>query len=440
MIKESLLVHIWQRQLIVSQGLTTAGGQRATIIYPGRINRDAGPDFKDAVISLDEAPPLRGDVEVHVRVQDWLAHGHHRDAGYNRVILHVVLGNDRLEQARTPLENGGQAPVLALSPHLTGPLEQVESAVLSGLDSSPRCPARQHASRSALDFALEQAGVARLRLKAAQLASRLTSMPAEEVIYRGLMRALGYSKNKQAFEKLAAMAPVSKLRRLIPGPQGLFLQVLLLGVAGLLPCQRKVLRGPRDVEAERVDRLWRGWKQQRSMKDAEWRFARVRPENYPPRRIAGASQLIMRHSNGFLPPILEAMDQSTEQAICHALAAMFTVPGSGYWRYHYDFGLRCPGGKGLVGEGRAREIVVNAALPFLLAWAMRSGQPGLEERTVEVFLAHPPLEENWITFHMAAEIGTVKPVSNACRQQGLIHLYERSCRDRRCKDCLLGGL
>ena len=87
---ERLLAHVWETQAFAAVSLRAIDGQAVEILWRGRKNLDAGPDFLDALIRIGGR--LRdGDVELHVRSSDWRAHGHERDPHYARVILHVVI-------------------------------------------------------------------------------------------------------------------------------------------------------------------------------------------------------------------------------------------------------------------------------------------------------------------------------------------------------------
>lgn len=89
-ISESQVVRMWQRQLLSGEKLVTEAGESIRIVYPGRINDGRGADFRDAVIATGSGL-VKGDIEVHVKSSGWLAHRHHQDTAYNRVILHVVM-------------------------------------------------------------------------------------------------------------------------------------------------------------------------------------------------------------------------------------------------------------------------------------------------------------------------------------------------------------
>src|SRR5581483_7297459 len=108
---EQELARAW-RALPPGQEVCTADGRRWQVIYPGRPNPEAGPDFVDAIFAT-EGGELRGDVELHRRTSDWRRHGHDADRRYRRVVLHVVAAHDG-EPSLAP--GGRQLPLLELDP------------------------------------------------------------------------------------------------------------------------------------------------------------------------------------------------------------------------------------------------------------------------------------------------------------------------------------
>src|SRR5215218_9536631 len=94
---EKLLQFIWQFQYFNRSHVRTTQGEPLTIVFPGRLNSNQGPDFLDAKIRIGETL-FAGSVELHLKTSDWLRHGHQQDKNYNNVILHVVLQHDQLFQ------------------------------------------------------------------------------------------------------------------------------------------------------------------------------------------------------------------------------------------------------------------------------------------------------------------------------------------------------
>jgi hypothetical protein len=85
---EKFLYHIWDAQHLVAI-LKTVSGKPVKIMFPGRWNTDAGPDFKDVIIEIDNKV-LRGDVEIDLQTYNWNSHNHNENPNFNSVILEVV--------------------------------------------------------------------------------------------------------------------------------------------------------------------------------------------------------------------------------------------------------------------------------------------------------------------------------------------------------------
>ena len=106
---EQLLHYVWKHRLFPLAPLRTTEGEAIDVLDPGLHNRDAGPDFFNAKVSIGGTVWV-GNVELHLQSSDWYRHGHHTDKAYNNVILHVVCEADR--EATT--ENGITLPQLQL--------------------------------------------------------------------------------------------------------------------------------------------------------------------------------------------------------------------------------------------------------------------------------------------------------------------------------------
>lgn len=132
---EKLLQKIWLRGDFDGTLVTATDGRRLHVGHPGKWNLLGGPDFRGARIRLGDGPELTGDIELHLRTADWVAHRHASDRAYDTVVLHVVLFPP--EVGHVTRGAWGQAiPVVALLPWLHHDLEEfaAEEAVelLSG--------------------------------------------------------------------------------------------------------------------------------------------------------------------------------------------------------------------------------------------------------------------------------------------------------------------
>ena len=106
---EQLLHYVWKHKIFPLKELKTTTGQQVEVIDTGLANTDAGPDFFNAKLKLDGVLWI-GNIEIHERSSDWFKHGHHADAGYNSVILHIASEIDT-EISRS---NGERIPQIQL--------------------------------------------------------------------------------------------------------------------------------------------------------------------------------------------------------------------------------------------------------------------------------------------------------------------------------------
>ena len=138
---------------------------------------------------------------------DWRRHGHHRDPHYNGVVLHVVLRHD--SPAPCLRQDGTAVPTVELAPHLLVPL----AYLLSSEDDAPRpAPCRPGSAGSPeLAGILEACGVERFDARVRRFEADLTCLPTDEVLYRGIADALGYSQNREPFRRLVELVPLDRL-------------------------------------------------------------------------------------------------------------------------------------------------------------------------------------------------------------------------------------
>jgi hypothetical protein len=419
---------MWQ-QLLGKELITEEGG-RVKGVYPGRISGDSGPDFREAIIAMDGSHLLKGDVEVHVKSGDWYNHGHHSDPEYNNVILHVVLWQDCSHA--TLRQDGKSVPVLCLAttlrhqayliPYHELPCFQIERRV------GPQVLARQ----------LNIAGEERFKQKAMHFQAELEQEQAKQVLWKHLMRALGYSKNIKPFEELAHRASLNFMENVKPL---ILKQAWLVGTAGLLPSQRSQGEFSRDDELRELEHVWRSVSQGATpMRENDWNLWHIYPNNSPIRRIVAQSYLLERYYDmGLLRGMLQLVEQAWLTSEHRWREDSLTVFGDGYWQDHFDFDIRSKTRiSALLGKSKASEIVVNVILPFAFSWGEMTNEPGLKGKAIELYNHCPKLSENGITRHMARQLSLKGTAGfTACHQQGLIHIFRDYCREGKCCECPL---
>ena len=132
---ELLLQRIWSDHSFNLSDLRTEQGELLRIVRSGRWNRQGGPDFREAEIKID-GRVFRGDIEIHLREQDWMAHQHAADPAFGDVILHVVLFPSQRKSSQGV--GGTRLPILVLLPHLWHDLEEYAAdAAVSSIAQRP---------------------------------------------------------------------------------------------------------------------------------------------------------------------------------------------------------------------------------------------------------------------------------------------------------------
>jgi len=446
---ESLIVKIWQYQLLDRTDLTTEEGESIRIIYPGRINDDRGADLLDAVI-ITSRGLIKGDIEVHVKSSDWRAHRHHQDPTYNRVILHVVMW--RATEVTTELQNGERVSILALHKYTKNPTSQRTNLSYPPATLNMPCHyATGHLTISIITEFLDSIGEERFLAKVAKFQADLAQMEASQSLYQGIMGALGYSKNKLPLLELARRVPLQVLESLTRGKISdeeclAHQQALLLGTAGLLPSQRPNWHQRKKIDdkwAEKLESLWVSSCQTEVMSVNDWHLFKVRPNNLPIRRIVAMSYLALRYrEQGIFEGVINRIREAPINKGHYELEKALLIITNGYWASHFDLGCSSRVGiPTLLGGRRASDIVVNVLLPFAFAWGKFNSQLELVKKALELYCGYPRLEVNTVERHMSKQLGLNSDlVSSAQRQQGLIHIYNTLCSQGKCDCCPLGDL
>ncbi len=408
---EAELVRLWEGQRFPSQALVSGDGWPLQVVFPGRpCSRGAGPDFRDAVIEL-RGRQVRGDVELHVLASAFRRHGHHRDHAYDNVILHVVFWDD---SDNTCLASGRRVPVVALGPWVARRAEELQAWLCRpALWQEPCCGANQRLGAEAVAAILDDAGDCRFQEKAATFAAALAEEDGDEVLYRGILEALGYSQNREPFRLLARALPWRQLRPCIrahpPPERVLAAEGALLGRAGFL--------GPLAGDLGALP-SWSANKNGVGSPPLSWCLAGIRPENHPARRLAGAARLLVRYlGKGLLAGLLEKVAEASAEGP-RALTTALRVDD------------------GLIGPGRADEIAVNVVLPFTLAWAQARQDKPLAQAALTLYQRYPKLSPYGILRRLTAALGP-ELTAGARRQQGMLHLFHRYCRQGGCNRCPL---
>lgn len=423
---EKLLYYIWKYKLFPLRPLQTTDGQPLEVIDPGILNHDAGPDFQNAKVKIGNTI-WAGSVEIHQKSSDWFAHGHHEDARYNNVVLHVA------EKADQPVitQDGQTPPQMELE--VPAYLETNYKALCHTTDY-PRC----HRVIPRIDTFTVHSWLnallcERLEQRAETVARRVKTANGdwEQAFFATLARNFGFGINGDAFEEWARHIPLQAVGH---HRDDLFqIEALFLGQAGLLDIdtipQKYREEAANDGYYPRLKQEYDYLAHKFSLQpmDAEaWKFLRLRPQNFPHVRISQLARLYYDQRAGF-SRLLEA--KTIEE-----LHAMLSTHATTYWESHYTFG--CPSYKNAktLTKASLNLIIVNTVVPVLYAYGITHAQDVFRQRALQ--LLEPIRAENNHITRLWDECGI--RAESAADSQALLQLKKEYCDRRYCLHCRFG--
>ncbi len=442
-VSEEVVQCIWYDQLFDTDTLRTDTNLPLIIHSPGWWNRNEGPDFKGAEIEIS-GKLLNGDVEIHLNHAGWSHHGHHLDARYDNVILHVVL--DAAPPRSVALTSEGKELPCLLLPHF---LEEDIRDIADRLEVEhyPYQVTSTHGSCSGVMESygsdrmarlLELSGDWRMLFKARTLRERMDRVGDEQTLYEAFLYACGYSHFKYHFRAIAEALQYDRARQLAE-VNAHTLEAAYLQLAGLLPTALPE-GSPAVPHFGRLQELLRGRLDGLRPLPLEWKRVGVRPNNNPERRLAGAARLIAKTStDGMLSALDTIWNQDAKPLVRRrAFEELFAKP-TGFWAKHCTWtGKTMQRPSAMIGSGRVRSIIGNVVVPFALAKARRDRDRIREERVMEFFSALPLEPENKIQKIMLPRVFGVgkKPKLNFRTQQGLLQLHMDWCEPNpACRNC-----
>jgi hypothetical protein len=399
---EAELSRIWAAQSFPPEALTLEDGRRLRIVLPGRPGGGSGPDYRDAVVAIDGVEQ-RGDLELHVRAPSFYEHGHHADAAYDNVVLHVVYAADG--DADTTLRSGRRVPVAAFAPWVESRSDEIQRWLAAPpLWLEPCSDAASRLGSDGVATALTAEGRRRFALKVARMRESVAAQGEEQALWLALLDTLGSgSKDRAAWRRLAEVLPVSHLPSLVAGRSqedaAAAVYATLLVTAGLFAAPDDLVGFlPRPLSP-----ALRGGS---------------RPASRPERRLRALALLWARAKGDFSTFARRTIKES--KGLKQAVAA-WTVSDP-------------QGGPALLGPGRARELLLNAVLPFAAL------DDGLAERAGALLQKLPAADAYGKTAFLEGNLRRGDEgfrAKGALQQQGLLALVSDWCRQGGCGRCPL---
>jgi hypothetical protein len=414
---EYLLHYVWKFRLFNQTNLQTLDGKKIEVIDTGIHNTDAGPDFFNAKIKIDDKV-WAGNVEIHQSSDDWNKHGHHTDKNYNSVILHVV------ETVKSEVKN--QKGLLVPQMKLTVP-DNVRKNTEYLLNSVSNIPCKNHLpeiEKKIVNSWLSVLGIERLERKTNDIFTHLERFNNswEQSFYVLLARNYGFGLNSDEFERLALSLPFNHIQR---HSDSLFqVEALLFGQAGMLN-DDSVLDDYYLQLRKEYDFL-RYKYHLKSIDGFLFKKLRVRPNAFPQVRIAQLAALLQQ-SGRLFSSILEKEDYKQ-------LRLHFQAETSIYWQTHYSFGKESKKTDKYLGDSSLNIILINTVAPILFAYGRKTDQEKFCDRALHILESIKP--ERNVIVNEFKENGVV-PV-HAFDSQALIQLRKEYCDKRKCLYCKIG--
>ncbi len=423
---EQLLHYVWKHRLFPLTELTTTDGDIVEVIDVGLHNHNAGPDFFNAKVKIAGTLWV-GNVEIHSKSSDWYLHGHSWDSAYDNVVLHVVGEADK----DVVTSNGVKLKQMRL---VVPSSVQENYRQLLDADRYPPCykiipelkPLTVHSWMSVLQ-------TERLERKTRAIAERAQLMNGswEDAYFMTLARNYGFGINGDTFERWAQCVG---LQCAAHHRDDIFqIEALFMGQAGLLD----VASVPEQYREEALKddyflRLQSEYKylahkfQLTPIDYRQWRFLRLRPQNFPHIRLSQLATLYCERRAG-LSVLLECKT-------IDALQEIMKTHVTPYWETHYAFGSESMPTTKFLSPFSINLLLINTAIPMLFAYGRHSMNEELCERAMS-FLEQLKAENNHIV-RMWKECGL--DVKTAGDSQALIQLKNEYCDRRECLRCRIG--
>lgn len=414
--KEDLLQFIWEQQLFDKTSLKTNNGDDITIINPGFLNSNSGPDFENATIKIG-ATVFYGSVEIHIEGRDWNQHAHHENPHYNTVVLHVCysISSDVFREDRTTI------PSLELQNRIN--MESLNS-YKNLLEAKP-FNACQNLISSIKPVTIinwiDRMIIERLEERCALFDAHivLANNNWNQGFYMAIVRSFGMPVNSEAFEEISIKLPFDIVAK---HSSSLFqLESLFFGISNLLE------REMNDQYAQELKKEYWFLSQKYNLTtiNTSLKFGRMRPMNLPTVKLAQLAAFF-HHQPNFINELLLLPELS-------AIRKNLDFQVSPYWLTHYTFTSKSDSKSKKLSQPYINHILLNAIIPFVFFYEKR--KKDLDSNKALQYLSSLPSENNSI-IQQWKSIGIQS--SNALCSQALLHLYKSYCMPKKCLQCNIG--
>lgn len=417
--KEDFVHTVWKFQLLNKQEFTSVSGQSIRVVHPGFSHINAGPDFTTAKLLIDGILWI-GNVEIHVNASEWYAHHHHLDPAYNNVILHVVFSN---HHKICFTQNGLPLNTLVLAPYIDDEVLNTYAKLSEDMRVLPCKNWWNKIEKSIVEHWLERMCISRLEEKCIELKSRLIHLNEhwDQLFFEVLSRQLGFHVNALPMERLARSLPTELFQKNIDNP--LFVEAILFGQAGMLN------REFTDDYPNALKNEYSFLKTKYNLTafdEFNWKFSRLRPQNFPTIRIAQLAAILQLHPRIFRECL--TLNDPKEWY------SFFDVTTHNYWDTHYVFDRSSTLVKKRIGAESLNQLLLNTLCSIWVLYGNVYKDPEYIQKALDLMNLLKVENNRYVSMFVETEYN----FNSSVHSQGLRFLWEQYCNDKKCLTCSIG--
>lgn len=416
--KEDLLHYIWKYKLFYNSTLKSTADELVSIVSSGSHNYNAGPDFFNAKIKIDDQL-WAGNVEIHINASDWYAHHHEDDENYDSVILHVVWNHDTEVFNKENIE----IPTLELKNYVSNDLLNSYNDLFSKSNKWILC---ENSISSVDSFVinnwLERLYFERLEHKTEIIKDLLidTKQNWEEVTFKMLAKNFGLKLNGEVFFEMACSLQYASIRKVRQNQMSL--ESLFFGQLGMLSGS---IEEPYFIKLKNeYAYLCKKFKiEEQPILKAQ--FFRLRPANFPSIRMSQLANLLFYRQNFFN----ELMRFTSKKEFY----SFFAISTSKFWETHYTFKKESKKSVKKLSKTFIDLIIINTVIPIKFMYLKHLGKTDFTE--LLTLLKEIKSEKNGIV----EKFENLKITSgSAFESQALVELKNNYCTKQKCLQCAIG--
>ena len=164
-----------------------------------------------------------------------------------------------------------------------------------------------------------------------------------------------------------------------------------------------------------------------SMGKTNWKFSKLRPNNFPTIRLAQLASLLSKKKN-LVSKIIEVESIRSVKSIFEGIE---THP---YWNTHYVFNKVSEEKVKSFGKSSINGLIINSIIPFIFVYGKQTGDQKLVSKSIK-FLEEMNPEKNSV-LDLWKSLGVEN--KTALTSQALLELKNEYCSKKRCLECSIG--